>query len=48
MKNCATRLGYLWQSTGCDSFYWQRVGRRVLKGGGSTKYMPGTGARGHV
>ncbi|KAL4430759.1 hypothetical protein ABPG75_006015 [Micractinium tetrahymenae] len=43
VKNSATRLGYVWQSTGCDSFYWQRVGRRVLKGGGSIKYMPGAG-----
>jgi tRNA (guanine26-N2/guanine27-N2)-dimethyltransferase len=43
VKNTATRLGYVWQSTGCDNFYWQRVGRRVLKGNGNTvKYMPGT------
>lgn len=37
VKNCATRLGYVWQSTGCDSFYWQRVrplGHR--HGGGHT------------
>lgn len=43
VKNSATRLGYVWQSTGCDSFYWQRVGRRLIKGGGSVKYMPGAG-----
>ena len=42
VKNSATRLGYVWQSTGCDSFYWQRVGRKAVKGGGnSVKYMPG-------
>ncbi|PRW58454.1 tRNA (guanine(26)-N(2))-dimethyltransferase 2 [Chlorella sorokiniana] len=43
VKNCATRLGYVWQSTGCDSYYWQRVGRRLLKGGNSVKYAPGVG-----
>ncbi|EFN59063.1 hypothetical protein CHLNCDRAFT_29505, partial [Chlorella variabilis] len=44
VKNSATRLGYVWQSTGCDSFYWQRVGRKAVKGGGnSVKYMPGAG-----
>lgn len=32
----------MWQSTGCDSFYWQRVGRRLIKGA-STKYAPGAG-----
>ncbi len=40
VKNCATRLGYVWQSTGCDSFYWQRVGRRLHKGNG-IKFAPG-------
>lgn len=47
VKNTATRLGYVWQSTGCDSFYWQRVGRRLVKagkgGGSSVKYSPGVG-----
>ncbi|KAL4859544.1 putative tRNA (guanine(26)-N(2))-dimethyltransferase 2 [Chlorella vulgaris] len=44
VKNTGTRLGYVWQSTGCDSFYWQRVGRRIVKGsGGNVKYMPGSG-----
>lgn len=47
MKNAGTRLGYVWQSTGCDSYYWQRVGRRLLKGGGnSVKYTPGACVRG--
>lgn len=42
MKNAATRLGYVWQSSGCDSFYWQRVGRKAVRAGGnSVKYMPG-------
>ncbi|PSC68820.1 putative tRNA (guanine(26)-N(2))-dimethyltransferase 2 isoform B [Micractinium conductrix] len=43
VKNVATRLGYVWQSTGCDSFYWQAVGRRTTKGGNSVKYQPGYG-----
>ena len=29
VKNAATKLGYVWQSQGCDSFYWQRLGRKV-------------------
>ena len=42
VKNSATRLGYVWQSTGCDSFYWQRVGRRIAKGNTTNyKYTPG-------
>ena len=42
MKNAATRLGYVWQSSGCDSFYWQRVGRKAVRPGGNNfKYMPG-------
>ena len=40
MKNSATKLGYVWQSTGCDSFHWQRVGRKFQKGN-STKYSAG-------
>lgn len=44
VKNTATRLGYVWQSTGCDSYHWQKVGRRAVKGGGnSIKYSPGMG-----
>lgn len=42
VKNCATRLGYVYQSTGCDSYYWQSVGRKFVKGN-SVKYAPGAG-----
>ncbi|KAL6773730.1 hypothetical protein ACKKBG_A22240 [Auxenochlorella protothecoides x Auxenochlorella symbiontica] len=42
VKNSATRMGYVWQSQGCDSFYWQRMGRRLIKGS-SVKYAPGSG-----
>ena len=42
VKNSASKLAYLWQSTGCDTFTWQRVGRRIQRGNG-TKYQPGMG-----
>lgn len=29
VKSSAAKVGYVYQSTGCDSFYWQRVGRKV-------------------
>lgn len=41
-KNAATKLGYVYQSQGCDSFYWQRVGRKMVKGN-SMKFSPGNG-----
>ncbi len=41
-KNTATKLGYVYQSQGCDSFYWQRVGRKIIKGN-SLRYSPGSG-----
>ena len=47
VKSGATKVGYVWQSLGCDSFYWQRAGRRQQKGGAgsniSYKYTPGHG-----
>lgn len=42
VKNSALRMGYVWQSQGCDSFYWQRMGRTIPKGAGR-KYAPGAG-----
>ena len=41
-KDAATKLGYVYQSQGCDAFYWQRVGRKIAKGN-SMKYTPGHG-----
>jgi tRNA (guanine26-N2/guanine27-N2)-dimethyltransferase len=41
-KNAAIKMGYVYQSQGCDSFYWQRVGRKNIKGN-STKYAPALG-----
>lgn len=41
-KDAATRLGYVWQSAACDTFEWQRVGRKIQRGN-STKYSPGVG-----
>lgn len=41
-KNTALKMGYVYQSNGCHSFYWQRVGRRFVKGN-SSKYAPGIG-----
>ena len=29
VKDSATKLAYLWQSSGCDSFHLQPVGRKV-------------------
>ena len=29
VKDAATRLAYVYQSSGCDSFYLQQVGRKV-------------------
>eukprot|EP00887_Chlorella_sp_A99_P005640 scaffold1.g5640.t1 len=44
VKAGATKLGYVWQSQGCDSFYWQRVGRRSQRQGSNAwKYTPGHG-----
>jgi tRNA (guanine26-N2/guanine27-N2)-dimethyltransferase len=43
VKNAATKVGYVYQSQGCDSFYWQAVGRKTLKGN-SIKYQPGVAA----
>ncbi len=44
VKNTPTRLAYLWQSSGCESFYWQSVGRRTQKGTTNNfKYGPGQG-----
>jgi hypothetical protein len=49
VKNTATRLGYVWQSSGCDAFHWQRVGRKTIKGNGnSIKYQPGAWAGGQT
>ena len=42
VKNAGTKMGYVYQSQGCDSFYWQRIGRKVVKGT-STKFQPGHG-----
>lgn len=42
VKNAATKVGHVYQSQGCDSFYWQRVGRKFVKGN-SIKYQPGHG-----
>lgn len=39
-KNAALKMGYVYQSQGCDSFYWQRAGRKISKGA-SVKYAPG-------
>lgn len=41
-KNAALKIGYVYQSQGCDSFYWQRVGRKFTKGN-SVKYGPSVG-----
>lgn len=29
IKDSPSKLAYVWQSQGCDSFYFQRVGRKV-------------------
>ncbi|KDD75194.1 N2,N2-dimethylguanosine tRNA methyltransferase [Helicosporidium sp. ATCC 50920] len=42
VKYVGTRTGYVWQSLGCDSFFWQRAGR-VIERGPSVKYSPGGG-----
>jgi tRNA (guanine26-N2/guanine27-N2)-dimethyltransferase len=42
VKQSACKLAYLWQSQGCDSFYFQRVGQEVSKNG-NPKFMPGHG-----
>lgn len=42
VKDSPTKLMYVWQSQGCDSFYSQRIGRKAVKGT-SIKYMPGSG-----
>jgi tRNA (guanine26-N2/guanine27-N2)-dimethyltransferase len=42
VKNGGTKLGYVFQSQGCDSFTWQRMARATVKGS-STKYQPGAG-----
>ena len=41
-KNTACKLGHVYQSQGCDSFYWQRVGRKTVKGN-SVKFSPAAG-----
>ncbi|KAL3144470.1 hypothetical protein ABBQ32_004211 [Trebouxia sp. C0010 RCD-2024] len=42
VKDSGSKLMYVYQSQGCDSFYPQRVGRKIQKSGG-LKYMPGVG-----
>ncbi|KAK9907632.1 hypothetical protein WJX75_007284 [Coccomyxa subellipsoidea] len=42
VKESATKQMYVYQSSGCDSFYTQRVARKFVKGR-STKYGPGAG-----
>jgi tRNA (guanine26-N2/guanine27-N2)-dimethyltransferase len=39
VKDAALKKGYLYQSSGCDAFYWQKVGRKVQKGN-SYKFGP--------
>ncbi|KAK9806734.1 hypothetical protein WJX72_000916 [[Myrmecia] bisecta] len=40
VKDSATKLAYVYQSTGCDSFFLQRVGRKSMKNK-SVKHLPG-------
>lgn len=42
VKDASTRLAYVWQSSGCDSFYLQRVGQKKINGN-SVKHMPNHG-----
>lgn len=42
VKDAGSKLMYVYQSQGCDSFYTQRVGRKIQKNNG-VKYMPGVG-----
>ena len=41
-KNAALKVGYVYQSQGCDSFYWERAGRKFTRGN-SVKYGPAVG-----
>lgn len=42
VKCSASKLAYVWQSQGCDSWWLQPVGQVVTKGK-STKHLPGPG-----
>ncbi|KAG2433178.1 hypothetical protein HYH02_012720 [Chlamydomonas schloesseri] len=42
VKDSPARLAYLWQSSGCDSFFLQPVGQKRIHNG-SNKYLPGPG-----
>ncbi|CAL8462795.1 g2328 [Coccomyxa elongata] len=42
VKESATKQMYVWQSSGCDSFYTQRIARKFVNKN-STKYSPGAG-----
>ncbi|KAL0019904.1 hypothetical protein WJX77_005074 [Trebouxia sp. C0004] len=42
VKDAGSKLMYVYQSQGCDSFYTQKVGRKIQKNNG-VKYMPGVG-----
>ncbi|GLC42577.1 hypothetical protein PLESTB_001115800 [Pleodorina starrii] len=42
VKDSPSRLAYLWQSSGCDSFWLQPVGQKKQHNG-SSKFMPGSG-----
>lgn len=42
VKDSPGKLAYLWQSSGCDSFWLQRVGSKKVHGT-TTKYLPGHG-----
>ena len=41
VKESATKLAYVWQSQGCDSFYLQRVGQKAARKGGGAKHLAG-------
>ncbi|GFH17151.1 tRNA (guanine(26)-N(2))-dimethyltransferase, partial [Haematococcus lacustris] len=42
VKESACKLAYVWQSSGCDSFWLQRVGQKK-QSGSNIKYMPAHG-----
>ncbi|EFJ48710.1 hypothetical protein VOLCADRAFT_60094, partial [Volvox carteri f. nagariensis] len=42
VKDSPSRLAYLWQSSGCDSFWLQPVGQK-RHNNGQNKYLPGSG-----
>lgn len=42
VKDSATKLSHLWQSSGCDSFWLQPVGQKKVNGT-QVKHMPGHG-----